>query len=91
MSKERRQEGKETLAHDYPNVLICGYCKGGTTILAKTFAHCVDLSWQNEVRSLWGISKLTDRSKLDGELENELVRSGKWGRSKRNCQNRANS
>ena len=52
----------EDLIEKNPQILICGHCKSGTTIIAKTLAYCANLELQNEVRLLWGITRLADLS-----------------------------
>lgn len=62
-----------------PQVLICGYCKSGTTIIAKTYAYCVNLSLQDEVRKLWGITKLADVSQTpNGNMAILVQKKGLW-------------
>lgn len=61
-----------------PEVLICGYCKSGTTIITKTFAHCVGQKWKNEARSLWGIGEEIDRSLPLTNFHSRLGENGKW-------------
>lgn len=60
-------------------VLICGFSKSGTTIIAKTFAHCVGLDWQNEIRSLWGISNYANLESMpDGSVASKVLKNEQW-------------
>lgn len=80
MSAEIRTDlNKETEPKQvYPAVLFCGYSKSGTTIITKTFAHCVGQSWNNEVRGLWGIGATIDRTKSLNDFHTQFKNSDRW-------------
>jgi len=61
-----------------PKILFCGYCKSGTTIITKTFAHCMDTPWKNEIKRLWGIGKLIDRGKSLNQFQNWFSKEQEW-------------
>lgn len=64
-------------------ILICGFSKSGTTIIAKTFSYCVDLNWQNEVKPLWGISNYANfESAPDGSVAKRVFESKQWESAK---------
>ena len=63
----------------WAKILICGFCKSGTTIITKTFAHCVGLNWQNEIKCLWGISDYADIDTFPNDsIAETVLTNGQW-------------
>ncbi|MEW6617675.1 MAG: sulfotransferase domain-containing protein [Patescibacteria group bacterium] len=78
ISKISLQRLERNPAEIYPKAVFCGYCKSGTTIITKTFAYCVASPWKNEVKGLWGISRLIDRDKSLGQFQNQFLKDQRW-------------
>lgn len=68
----------------YPVALFCGYSKSGTTIIAKTIAHCLNQPWNNEVRELWGIGATINRTRPLNEFHDQFKNSDRWTNAQQN-------
>ncbi len=58
-------------------IVICGFCKSGTTAITKCLAHCLRVEWQNEVRAVWHIDTYATKDNPQKEIHARLKKNKK--------------
>lgn len=53
-------------------IVIGGFCKSGTTVIAKCLAHCLGIGWQNEIREVWHIDTYATKNNPQKEIHARL-------------------
>jgi len=56
-------------------IIVCGFCKSGTTAVTECLAHCLGVEWQNEIRDVWHIDTYATKDSPQKEIHARLKKN----------------
>lgn len=63
------------MARKFKPIVVGGFCKSGTTAIAKCLAYCLSIEWQNEIREVWHLDKYAANKNPQKEIQARLKKN----------------